>query len=154
MKGDESRMLIKNGEQVLTFSVDAYEYPVIERKGNENEYDYGANWLMVRITFFDGAKMQEKTDPCLLTEELQDLLNGVWSVLSGNKSIYISEFMEPYLKFSVARTEAGITIGCVFWQFLSEDEWEEWGVSQTVTVEEASGIARELKAMSEKFPQR
>lgn len=55
MKRDESRMLIKNGEQALTFSVDAYQYPVIERRGNENVYDYDANWLMVKITFLDGA---------------------------------------------------------------------------------------------------
>lgn len=75
-------------------------------------------------------------------------------MVSGNQSIYISEFMEPYLSFSVARTEAGITIGCVSWHFNSNDELVDGGASQTVTVEEACVIARELEAMSEKFPQR
>ena len=86
--------MIKNGEQALSFFVkDVCKFPAI--KGDGKGKDYDANLLIVKILFFDGAKKRQ-TNPFLLTYELQELDDGIWSVINGKGTIYISEITEPY----------------------------------------------------------
>ena len=85
-----------------------YEFPNREDTGGiptpeqleelEDGRDYDANWLMLRFTGFNGEQAWEATDPCLLTWEVESILDWFVRMAEGIEPENISPtmfFLEP-----------------------------------------------------------
>ena len=86
-------MIIRSKDTSLSFEIDDYQYP--EHKSQEKGYDYDANWLEVAIQYSNQNEVKEYKDTCLLTYELEELIDGLSEVIADKESLYISDFMEP-----------------------------------------------------------
>lgn len=124
------------------------------RKSQEKGYDYDANWLEVAIQYSNQNEVEEYKDACLLTYELEELIDGLSEVIADKESLYISDFMEPYLKFAIASTDGKILLGMEFVYEANKTSWTSHKVSEVITKESAEEIAEELRSMLARFPQR
>ena len=98
--------------------------------------------------------MKEYKDTCLLTYELEELIDGLSEVIADKESLYISDFMEPYLKFAIASTDGKILLGMEFVYEANKTVWKSHKMSEVITKESAEEIAEELRSMLARFPQR
>lgn len=90
----------------------------------------------------------------ILGYELEDLIDGLSEVIADKESLYISDFMEPYLKFAIASTDGKILLGMEFVYEANKTSWTSHKVSEVITKESAEEIAEELRSMLARFPQR
>lgn len=107
---------------------------------------------MVKITYSDSEGPQEYTDPCLLTWELGDVIKELEKVINGEESFYVSDFLEPYLKFSFMKVGEDIGIGISFVYDTTDGIWKDRRLAESFTVETAKDILEELKMLSKKYP--
>lgn len=145
-------MIIYNGAASISFVVDHYQYP--KHKSQEKGYDYDANWLVVAIRYSNQDTTEEYKDACLLTYELEELVDGLSKVIDGKESLYISDFMEPYLKVVFAASDNKILVGLEFVYDTTDGIWKRRKLSEPLSIEKAITIVEELKAISARFPQR
>lgn len=145
-------MIIRSGSKSLTF--DIYDYQYEKQKSKEKGYDYDANWLIVEITYADENGPKQYRDPCLLTYELKELIDGASEIVSGKETLYISDFMEPYLKIAIAKTEDNIVFGMEFVYDTTGGIWKCHKLSEVLSKESAQKIIEELKALFNRFPER
>ena len=145
-------MIIRSKDTSLSFEIDDYQYP--EHKSQEKGYDYDANWLEVAIQYSNQNEVKEYKDTCLLTYELEELIDGLSEVIADKESLYISDFMEPYLKFAIASTDGKILLGMELVYEANKTSWRSHKVSEVITKESAEEIAEELRSMLARFPQR
>ena len=142
-------MNIRNQGKEIVFGIDSYQYPWEKPDG---EGDYDANWLMIKITYSDSDGSQEYTDPCLLTWELCDVIRELEKIINGEESLYVSEFLEPYLKFSFMKVGENIGIGISFVYDTTDGIWKDRRLAESFTVETAKDILEELKMLNKKYP--
>ena len=145
-------MIIHSGSESLSFAVDHYQYP--KHKRQEKGYDYDANWLVIAIRYCNQDTTEEYKDACLLTYELEELVEGLSKVLDGEESLYISDFMEPYLKIVFAMAENKILFGLEFVYDTTDGIWKSRKGSEVITRDQAMKHLDELNAMRSQFPQR
>lgn len=145
-------MIIHNKNESLSFEIDDYQYP--EHKSREKGYDYDANWLMVSISYSNDKTSEKYRDACLLTYEFEDFIEGFSNVLAGKENLYISNFMEPYLKFAVAIADERILLGIEFVYEANKTAWKSRKASKVIPKERAKEILEELRSMLARFPQR
>ena len=145
-------MTIHNKNERLSFDIDAYQYP--EHKSQEKGYDYDANWLVVAVSYSNDKTSEEYHDACLLTYEFEDFIEGFSNVLAGKETLYISDFMEPYLKFAVAIADERILLGMEFVYEVNETTWKSRKISEVISMDRAKEIVEELRLMLSRFPQR
>ncbi len=145
-------MLLRNKIEELSFEVVRYEFP--NHKSQEKGYDYDANWLVARITYADGTISREYEDACILTSELEELIHGFSKVVSGVESLYISDFLEPYLKFVIANADEDILLGVEFVYDTNDGIWKSHKIASFIPNETALTYIAELKAMLAQFPER
>ena len=126
----------------------------LQHKSQEKGYDYDANWLEVAIQYSNQNEVEGYKDACLLTYELEELIDGLSEVIAAKESLYISDFMEPYLKFAIASTDGKILLGMEFVYEANKTSWKSHKVSEVITKESAEEIAEELRSMLARFPQR
>jgi hypothetical protein len=145
-------MMIQSEGKSISLAIEGYQFPnqKIQKKG----YDYDANWLNVIVCYADANVSERYIDACLLTYELESCIEEIDEVVEGKETLYISDFMEPYLKIAVMRTGASVVIGMVFAYDVADRIWKERKVSETVSLERAKGIVEELKEYSARYPQR
>ena len=93
-------MIIRNGSKSLSFSIEEYQYP--REKSHGDDYNYDANWLDVVIEYSDENENKHYRDACLLTYELAGCVEDIRKIILGEEMLYISDFMEPYLKITVS----------------------------------------------------
>ncbi len=145
-------MMICSGGKSLVFEVEGYQFPQAQKE--PEGFDYDANWLMVKICYSDENGEEEYEDACLLTYELESIIKGFSEIISGKESLYISEFMEPYLKIVFTKAGDCFLLGMVFVYDTSGGVWKERKLSETITQEKALEIVDEMKSMGAHFPQR
>ena len=73
-------MIIRSKDTSLSFEIDDYQYP--EHKSQEKGYDYDANWLEVAIQYSNHNEVEKYKDACLLTYELEELIDGLSEVIA------------------------------------------------------------------------
>ena len=142
-------MNIRNQGKEIVFDIDSYQFPWEKPDG---EGDYDANWLMVKITYSDSEGPQEYTDPCLLTWELCGVIEELEKVINGEESFYVSDFLEPYLKFSFMKVGKDVGIGICFVYDTTDGIWKDHRLAEVFTMEETKDILEELKMLSKKYP--
>ena len=130
-------MIIRSKDTSLSFEIDDYQYP--EHKSQEKG----------TITTQTGSKLL-----------FSILIRMKWKntripeVIADKESLYISDFMEPYLKFAIASTDGKILFGMEFVYEANKTSWNSHKVSEVITKENAEEIAEELRSMLARFPQR
>ena len=77
-------LIFIEGEKKIEFNVINYQYP--ERVATE-DYDYDANWLMVEIAYSNRAEKNTYYDPCLLTYEFIDLIDGIEANMEKQRDV-------------------------------------------------------------------
>lgn len=91
-------MRLQEDSRTIDFTVIDYQFPEIE-KGKYDEYD--ANWLTVQVDYNEGEATFE--DSCVLSFELAGFAERLEDLLEGREDSCQSDFMEPYLKFTVEK---------------------------------------------------
>ena len=150
MNNRMSLVFIEGGKKI-EFNVINYQYP--ERVATE-DYDYDANWLMVEIAYSNRAEKNTYYDPCLLTYEFIDLIDGIDEILAGRETGYITDFMEPYLKFSVTKVGDLFAVQIRFVYDTTDGQWKEIYVSQGVSYQELNAFSQAGRQLCEQFPER
>lgn len=83
-------MKLENDEKRIEITIDSYEFPY-----HETNDVYDNNWLNVKAVCEDEVLVDEGIDPCLLTDELRELRDGLSHALMQKE--YVSSFIEPTL---------------------------------------------------------
>ena len=145
-------MILRHDNKSIEFTIDGYQSP--KRKSSKKEFDYEANWLICRVIYSDGDNTETFTDPCLLTDELAELAEEIPKVIDGSETCYISDFMEPFLKFAATRVEDRIVIIFYFAYAADGGPWKVRKISALLSPEDAAEIAGELKELVNRYPER
>ena len=140
-------------KKVLAFGIEGYEYPD-EKTSAPDDYNYDANWLNVWFEWTDGKSSDKSTDACLLTDELKGLFNSAIEIESGRENGYISDFMEPYLKVSITRSDDRFAVQVRYIYDTSSGPWKEFYVVDQLSGEAFREFCRQLGEMTEKYPVR
>lgn len=146
-------MTFSNDTRTLRIDVVGYEFP--DRSGGGEEYDYDANWLILRGLYRDETGERSFENSCLLTTELQMLSAGLKLLLSGVQEIYQSDFNDPY--FEVTAEPFGLgryLLYASFSMLVSEERWQNFGVECFLTQEEMKALTEEIDALARAFPER
>ncbi len=144
-------LVFTEGEKKIEFNVINYEYP--ERVATE-DYDYDANWLTVEIAYSCGDDKNTYYDSCLLTSELIELIDRIDDLLAGKETGFITDFMEPYLKFSVTKVGDLFAVQIRFVYDTADGQWKEIYVSQGVSFQELKSLSLAGRQLCERFPER
>lgn len=142
-------ILITDNTKSIRFDVFDYQF---EFKRTMDEFD--ANWLTVIIEYSDNSVKQTYMDSCILTYELEDTIKEIDLIIDNKKTELVSEFMEPYLNFSVIRAKDIFTFQISFVYSTLEDDKKEHIVSQEFNLNEIININNILKEYLNKFPYR
>ena len=144
------RILSKN--KIMDFSIIGYQFPdyIVSNEG----YDYDANWLLCEIKYAEGDYNQVYRDACLLTYELKELTKAMENILNKEDDAYISEFMEPYLKFAIARAEEKVVFTIRYVYDTTDGRWKERIVSAVMDEVAAMHAFHELTAFQKVYPER
>jgi hypothetical protein len=144
-------MTIQQDNTALTFRVTDYQFPDVEK--GQTEFDYDANWLNVEILYSDFTGSYRYLASCIMTVELMELIEGINDVIDGRKFLYISDFMEPFLKFVVGKLGQSISIGIEF-IYDTTDVWKSHSLCEALSLQDAKMIANELHRIYEQYPER
>ena len=141
-------ILFSDSNKNILFDIIDYEFNYFKKM----DY-YDANWLTVNIRYTDSNTDKSFTDNCILTYELENLVQQIDDIISGEESGLITEFMEPYLKFSVTKTKDIYAVQIRFVCDIAE-EWKEVYVSQGMNINELTELRNGLDNLRKKFPER
>ena len=145
-------MLFAENNKTIDFQVIGYEFP--NAKVSElNCYNHDANWLLVQIACSENGIKESYCEPCILTNELEEIIVQLTSILKGEENCYISNFTEPYLKISVEKTET-IAITIDFSHITINREYLRHTICTSLSIEQAFTMLDELKQTLNKYPQR
>ncbi len=145
-------MLLVSDNKSLDFDIVSYQYPSF--KSSNEEFDYDANWLVCKVKYIENDFTETYTDPCLLTYELGEVIDALSKIIDGDKDGYISAFMEPYLRVSIAGAEDKVMIVVCFVYDTLDGIWKERKIASFVDMDRAKEILNELKSLCKKYPQR
>ena len=145
-------MILKNNNERIEFEIESYQFS--DEASTEDEYNYDANWLVCRITYTDGEVYEAYSAPALLTEELNELYDGFAIIVDGNEESFISSFMEPNIRISIARKEEKIAFGFSFSYDTSDEIWKTIQITSLLSKEEAKLLLDDIKRMKETYPVR
>lgn len=140
-------MIFSEGHKKIEFSIVDYEFPL--QKGMDS---YDANWLTVKINYTDDTNTFTYIDNCLLTNELENIVNCIESVIEGKETGIMSNFIEPYLKLSLTKINALYALQIRF--VYDSENWKEIYVTQGMSADELNDLYQELGCLSNKFPYR
>ena len=145
-------MRIVSNNKAMDLSIIGYQFSDHNTSGNG--YDHDANWLVCEIKYSQDNTDEVYKDPCLLTRELQELTEAMRKIINCEQDTYISEFLEPYLKISIARCEEKITFTIKFVTDTTVENWNSRFVCSILNKEEALLILSELTKFQKIFPER
>ncbi len=97
--------------------------------------------IAISNAFLEGATL------VIQEGELDKGVSDVSDIVSGKETGMITDFMEPYLKFSITRVEGlcALQIRCTY--STEDDCWEELDVSQGLSLEKLEGILAQLEML-------
>lgn len=147
-------MIIQHGRESMSLIITGYEFPDYKTSEKIKGNDTDANWLNLMFTYFDGKSERVYNESCLLANELSELIQNTQEIIKGKESLYISDFLEPYLKIVIAQSDDKILIGIEYVYDANEGIWKSYRVAEAVTAEKALQIIDELQAFYDKYPMR
>lgn len=107
---------IINDNNKFQFKTINYQFPHIDDK------DYDGNWLMIRVTINMNGKTWTKTDPFLLTWELQEISEWFMTLSKNEKPKYSDlRFIEPNLRFVLKEQDPARIKVCLNAELIPDD---------------------------------
>ena len=94
-EGECEMILGASGDNQFLFEIKDYQYP-----GNRNN-EFDANWLYITIGVDTPQWSWKKTDPSLLTWEVQSLIDWLEAVVINQEEWNCINFTEPNLSFCI-----------------------------------------------------
>lgn len=146
-------MKITDKCNTIEFGIIGYQFPNAGRS-KPNDPDYDANWLTVQVGYTEDETTAVFQDSCVLTWELKEMADALSEMLDDRETAYISEFMEPYLKFAVARAGDNFTFTIDFVCDVSDGEWKKIKATQLLDREQLSAVLDEVKQYLITYPAR
>ncbi len=141
-------MVLYENDKSIEFEIEGYQYP------QASDLDYDANWLLCRIKYTQNGESEEYRDACLQTVELSELADVLSDIIDGNDNGYISDFLEPYIRISIARIEGQIMFQFHYFYDASKEVWRERKVVSSLDVNKSIEILHFLHRMVEMYPVR
>lgn len=138
-------MKIVENEKVFSFDVSGYQY-----EEYSNEYD--GNWLMLEFSYADKEVKNIGHDPCILTWEIDNMIDDLKSILNGKKSCFISDFLEPYLKLVVIKHGETYSLATSFYYYPTADDCRSWELSQELSKNNFAAWIKEWEDIMQKYP--
>lgn len=115
-------MFIVSKNKSLELNIIGYQFP--DHKISTTEYDYDANWLICEVKYSEDNLNEVYRDACLLTYELEELIEALDKIINDEEEAYISDFMEPYLKVSIAKVEEQVVLIVQFVYDTTNGKWK------------------------------
>lgn len=137
-------MEIVQGEKRIEVNIDSYEFPYDE-KGMKDDN----NWLNVKVFWEDEVVRKEGIVPCLLTEELKEITEGIEDFLTNGEESYASDLREKNLVIKMKMYQEDIAF---YISFLFKNENEPYVLVKQMKKEEITEILHDLKQQMYKFP--
>lgn len=139
--------LFANGPKLIELKIIGYEFP------DGTEY-YDVNWLNLKIKVESEKVKYEQISPCILTFEIEDMILGMSTLLKKRKSVYHTNFMEPYLSMEFKRRDKIIDVK--FRHEIDSDPGflEMYETCFSIPKREFGEVLRQLKEEYEKYPKR
>ncbi len=152
LQGVEKIMAItfQENSKRLVFDILGYQFPNIA-KGDD---DYDANWLTVSIEYSDGQLSFQKTDYCLLSFELEELIGKMDGIISGAETGLMTDFLEPYLALAVTKAENTYAVQIRYVYDTTDGIWKDVYICQSMSLQELIDLRNHFKTLYEKYPQR
>lgn len=141
-------VLFQEGNKRLELSIIGYEFPL--KKGMDS---FDANWLMVKIDCTEGEECNSHKDSCLLADELENVIKDITEIIDGKQTGMMTMFIEPYLRFSLTKTNVDYTMQVRF-VYDTLKGWKEFYIVQKLSVKELSDKRDALRRLSDQFPVR
>ena len=152
LKFEVISVLIVSNNKIIDFNITGYQFP--NHRPSSDDFDYDANWLICEITYLEDSLREVYEDACLLTCELDEIIEGLSKVVDGEEGGYISEFLEPYLRISITNINDNIIITIHFVYEVSDKAWKKRKVSCAINKEDAAKILCELQDFKKMYPER
>lgn len=146
-------MVIQDKNAKVEFRIVGYQFPD-GKPSKKNDFNYDANWLTVEIVYQNGIECNTYYDSCLLTYELEDTINDIQNLLASKQTAFISEYMEPYLKFAASKVDDKFALILSFVYDTLDGEWVTFTVTETVSRESFLDIKDELQSYLKQYPQK
>ena len=143
-------MRLSKAGKSMEFTISGYQYPEIEFAQGKCGYD--ANWLVCEVKYTDGNHSEMYRDPSLETYDLREITESLEEIIEGKEEVYVSEFMEPNLQFVMARLDETIALTIQFVYDESGEVWKKRKMAVLLTLEEATAVLDELKALMKTYP--
>jgi len=141
---------IIDGKKKMIVSVDSYQY--IRGKSTPKNFNYDANWLNVAVAYADNDVADRVVDPCLMTTELEEMVEALEAILDGKEESYISDFLEPYFQIAFVRDNVRVAVVVHFTYDTTDRPWKIWKAKQFLSYDEAVTFLNGLKRMCTMFP--
>ena len=145
-------MILSDKEKFIKLSVLGYEFA-----HSEDEYD--ANWLLVEVQAKYRNRDWTLRDPCLLADELVELINWLEHLSEKTNGVTSIEFMENELSFEFNPESMEFIIG-LDWGLHPDGEHPDYRSSKkifmpfVVSAKQIQSIIKPLKGYAKKFPVR
>lgn len=146
-------MFIQDENARIEFKIIGYQFPN-SPKSKKGDYNYDSNWLTIEFICESENSRNVYTDSCLLTCELEDTLKSLEKIINAEETAYISDYMEPYLKLAIAKTNDKFVVILFFVCDVKDNKWQSITVSETVSTERLIRFKEELEEYLKCYPQR
>lgn len=144
-------MKIEDRGKTIKFGIIGYQFPNAGYS-KPNDPDYDANWLTVQVSYTEDGSTATFQDSCVLTWELKEFAEALSEIVSDRETGYISDFMEPYLKFAIAKAGDKFTLTIDFVCDVSDGEWKKINATQLVDREQLIEMRDEINQYLTTYP--
>ncbi len=146
-------MIIQDKNAKIEFRIVGYQFPDCT-PSKKNDFNYDANWLNIEVIYQNGTEYNTYKDSCLLTYELEDTINNIQDLLTSKQTAFISDYMEPYLKFAVSKVDDKFTLILFFVYDTVDGEWLSFTVTELISREDLLSIKDEMQSYLKQYPQK
>ncbi len=146
-------MLFCEDNKSISLAISGYEFPD-SPPSSDGDFTNDANWLLVEVRYSENGRTASQIDSCLLTSELAELYHSLSGLKHRQTGAYMSDFMEPYLKFSVIKVNGLYSLAVRFVHDTSGETWKFWEVCTNISEGGYETFLDELRTAADSFPSR
>jgi hypothetical protein len=149
------------GGRALELSIDGYQFPGMTPE--PGDFDFDANWLVVKGRVNNGAREWTFRHPCLLTDEAHALAAWLEAVANDWRDLDGTDFTEPNLEFRRMSAPGDAPVVRVTLRLearppgagdVSEDDWDKHFIDLELSRQALMSAASDLRDQLKRYPQR
>lgn len=141
-------ILLEKNNQTVYFDILGYEFK--EYTPLEDDYDYDAQWLIIKL-IFEGNIQKEFIGPYIMTFELIELITSLSRLYNNMTNKIQTKFEEPYFSIIATKVENKINFEIKMIDFETNKKYQ---IKKDITLDELENIISNLEVLSLKYPER